>query len=352
MSDDDLDDFPVDPVFAALDLAEQQHKQGDLAAARATLEAVLDPSVPAVSQRLVVGKLARVEEAAGRPAVAEEYLRRLPGWPGLPHHDRAETCDRLAEFLDRRGRHADSLAAAAEGFGWRARLLDDEVLPFFGFPDGALLERVAAGRGPTRGESVLLWSFGPISVPEILDDSGRPVHGGLRCCRTFGPTADHTCWCGKHRGIAEQGTICQHCGVEVLSSQTRRWRTGHLKLPSPLFHPGWAPLARQLLGLAPGAPPPPELDAALDGINVYQLRDDVLHDGSPVARAFSEPGAFHPRHLAVTVVPVLPPEGVLPSGRSRDSVEAAYRELLVSAGQGPTARAQSALDAVFALFQP
>lgn len=79
---------------------------------------------------------------------------------------------------------------------------------------------------PTR--SPLLWSFG--RVTELSD---------LYAQRIFGPEKDLCCACGKHRGAASAGIVCDQCGVLVArdAQSCRRQRIGHIELACCCIHP-------------------------------------------------------------------------------------------------------------------
>nr|YP_009367395.1 beta' subunit of RNA polymerase [Sarcinofilum mucosum]ARK14429.1 beta' subunit of RNA polymerase [Sarcinofilum mucosum] len=71
----------------------------------------------------------------------------------------------------------------------------------------------------------------------------KPEKGGLFCERVFGPVKDFYCSCGKTatfpfgpaRDKANQ-KLCLVCGVEFISSQSRRSKMGYIKLISPVTH--------------------------------------------------------------------------------------------------------------------
>ena len=63
----------------------------------------------------------------------------------------------------------------------------------------------------------------------------KPEKGGLFCERVFGPVKDFHCSCGK--GPTEKNPeVCLTCGVQFLSSQSRRSKMGYIKLFSPVTH--------------------------------------------------------------------------------------------------------------------
>ncbi len=81
-------------------------------------------------------------------------------------------------------------------------------------------------------------SSGRILRPERLSQrTGRPERQGLHCAKTFGPTEDLRCLCGKYQGPEHSDTICEKCGVLCGASALREQRWGHLLSPVPLLHP-------------------------------------------------------------------------------------------------------------------
>ena len=64
----------------------------------------------------------------------------------------------------------------------------------------------------------------------------KPEKDGLFCERTFGPTKDFECYCGKYKRVRYKGIICDRCGVEVARSKVRRERMGHIRLAAPVSH--------------------------------------------------------------------------------------------------------------------
>jgi hypothetical protein len=82
------------------------------------------------------------------------------------------------------------------------------------------------------------WSFGQVKALR------RPAAGGweqrvgtLDDQRIFGPIRDFECACGKYRGPAYRGMICDRCGVKVTLPEERRRRFGHIDLPASIPHP-------------------------------------------------------------------------------------------------------------------
>ena len=86
-------------------------------------------------------------------------------------------------------------------------------------------------------EEILSWSKGEVKKPETINyHSMRPEPDGLFCQRTFGPSRDYECACGKYKRVKFRGLVCERCGVEVTDSKVRRERMGHIKLAIPVSH--------------------------------------------------------------------------------------------------------------------
>lgn len=86
-------------------------------------------------------------------------------------------------------------------------------------------------------EQIRGWSYGEVTKPETINyRTLKPERDGLFCERTFGPTKDFECNCGKYKRIRYKGIICDKCGVEVARSKVRRERMGHIELACPLGH--------------------------------------------------------------------------------------------------------------------
>jgi DNA-directed RNA polymerase subunit beta' len=64
----------------------------------------------------------------------------------------------------------------------------------------------------------------------------KPEVGGLFCERIFGPSKDWECSCGKYRGMANKGIVCEKCRVLVTRARVRRERMGHIELVRPVTH--------------------------------------------------------------------------------------------------------------------
>ena len=86
-------------------------------------------------------------------------------------------------------------------------------------------------------EQILQWSYGEVTKPETINyRTLKPEKDGLFCERTFGPTKDFECYCGKYKRVRYKGIICDRCGVEVARSKVRRERMGHIRLAAPVSH--------------------------------------------------------------------------------------------------------------------
>ena len=112
-------------------------------------------------------------------------------------------------------------------------------------------------------EQIIDWSYGEVTKPETINyRTLKPEKDGLFCERTFGPTKDFECYCGKYKRVRYKGIICDRCGVEVARSKVRRERMGHIRLAAPvrpyLVRQGYAQQARPSIGCIapdPGANP-------------------------------------------------------------------------------------------------
>jgi len=99
-------------------------------------------------------------------------------------------------------------------------------------------------------EQVRSWSYGEVTKPETINYRRlRPEMDGLFCERTFGPTRDWQCYCGKYKNIRYRGIICDKCGVEVTRSSVRRERMGHIELAAPVAHVWYTRRVPSYLGL-------------------------------------------------------------------------------------------------------
>ncbi|MBI1999115.1 MAG: DNA-directed RNA polymerase subunit beta' [Parcubacteria group bacterium] len=86
-------------------------------------------------------------------------------------------------------------------------------------------------------DNIRSWSHGEVMKAETINyRTGRAERGGLFDERTFGPSKDYECYCGKYRRIRYKNIVCEKCGVEVTRSIVRRERMGHIELASPVAH--------------------------------------------------------------------------------------------------------------------
>ena len=86
-------------------------------------------------------------------------------------------------------------------------------------------------------DKIRSWSYGEVKKPETINyRSFKPEKDGLFCAKIFGPTKDWECNCGKYKRMKHRGIVCDKCGVEVIQSQVRRERMGHIELAAPVAH--------------------------------------------------------------------------------------------------------------------
>lgn len=86
-------------------------------------------------------------------------------------------------------------------------------------------------------QQILAWSHGEVKKPETINyRTHRAEVDGLMDERTFGPTKNYECYCGKYKKIRYKGIVCDQCGVEVTTKRVRRERMGHIKLACPVTH--------------------------------------------------------------------------------------------------------------------
>src|SRR3954468_18451682 len=91
--------------------------------------------------------------------------------------------------------------------------------------------------GLATGDQIRAWSNGEVKKPETINyRTLKPEKDGLFCERTFGPTRDWACHCGKYTRGRVKGIICERCGVEVTRAKVRRERMGHIELAAPVTH--------------------------------------------------------------------------------------------------------------------
>ncbi len=81
------------------------------------------------------------------------------------------------------------------------------------------------------------WSRGEVKKPETINyRTFKPERDGLFCAKIFGPVKDFECNCGKYKRMKHRGVVCEKCGVEVIQSNVRRERLGHIELATPVAH--------------------------------------------------------------------------------------------------------------------
>jgi DNA-directed RNA polymerase subunit beta' len=86
-------------------------------------------------------------------------------------------------------------------------------------------------------ERIREWSRGEVKKPETINyRTFKPERDGLFCAKIFGPVKDFECNCGKYRRMKHRGIVCEKCGVEVIQSNVRRERLGHIELATPVAH--------------------------------------------------------------------------------------------------------------------
>lgn len=86
-------------------------------------------------------------------------------------------------------------------------------------------------------EKLREWSHGEVKKPETINyRTFKPERDGLFCAKIFGPTKDYECNCGKYKRMKHRGVVCEKCGVEVIRTDVRRERMGHIELASPVAH--------------------------------------------------------------------------------------------------------------------
>lgn len=86
-------------------------------------------------------------------------------------------------------------------------------------------------------EQIREWSYGEVKTSETINyRTSKPERDGLFCGRIFGPVVDYECICGKYKRMKHRGITCEKCGVEVIKSNVRRERLGHINLCVPIAH--------------------------------------------------------------------------------------------------------------------
>ena len=105
-------------------------------------------------------------------------------------------------------------------------------------------------------EQIRSWSYGEVTKPETINyRTLKPEKDGLFCEKTFGPTKDFECYCGKYKRVRYKGIVCDKCGVEVARSKVRRERMAHINLAAPVAHIWFSKGVPSRLGLLLDVPP-------------------------------------------------------------------------------------------------
>lgn len=77
---------------------------------------------------------------------------------------------------------------------------------------------------------------GQVTNPQTVNyKTLKPEKGGLFCERIFGPVKDFYCACGKQKTQVNP-KVCPICGVEFISSRSRRYKLGYIQFISPVTH--------------------------------------------------------------------------------------------------------------------
>nr|YP_010296420.1 RNA polymerase beta' subunit [Rhododendron calophytum]UFA49201.1 RNA polymerase beta' subunit [Rhododendron shanii]UMB51747.1 RNA polymerase beta' subunit [Rhododendron calophytum] len=103
--------------------------------------------------------------------------------------------------------------------------------------------------GLVSPEQISTWADKILSNGEIVGEvkkpytfhykTNKPQKDGLFCERIFGPIKSRICACGNSRGIGDKKEnlrFCEQCGVEFVTSWTRRYQMGYIKLARPVTH--------------------------------------------------------------------------------------------------------------------
>jgi DNA-directed RNA polymerase subunit beta' len=86
-------------------------------------------------------------------------------------------------------------------------------------------------------DQIMEWSYGEVTKAETINyRTFRSEPDGLFCEKIFGPTKNYECYCGKYKKIRYKGIVCDKCGVEVTTKDSRRERMGHINLAVPVTH--------------------------------------------------------------------------------------------------------------------
>ncbi|MCW5804066.1 MAG: hypothetical protein KIT31_16965 [Deltaproteobacteria bacterium] len=285
--------------------------------------------------RRVRSDQARLADQRGDHGRAEERFAAAIGAAraaGASHRlDLIAAQRELAGFYADRDRRADADAVTRAADAASREL----VFAYFAADRRPAVVRLAEGARPFTDAFVRELSHGAVTEPAALDPDGRPVPGGLHCCRIFGPLADDTCLCGSLSGPADHGRVCAICHVEAVAASVRTWRAGHIALPTPVLHPMWKALVLELLDTTAH-----DFLTRPDRKVIWRDRTYELFDDLP---------GVHPSELQAMLLdalPVVPPDG--PLALDRRLVDDAY--LAVMTGPTDAFQLQRAVDELFALL--
>lgn len=287
-----------------------------------------------VARYLTLLALAQLEGAEGNPAAAVARLRAaLALAKAGGARRRSDVIDALAKLVAQVG-GAEAAALSEELDAARLGLLE----AFYANDLRTPLQRLRADVLPVPGEDVRRLGRGQVTSGRTYEHDGKPVRGGLRCWRIFGPERDFECLCGKYQGGAGRGRRCENCGVEVVASTVRRERAAHVKLAAPVLHPRWREVVLGMLRTTE--------DAFLAGNNRgmawsarwVRAKDELT--AALVALPSQICGA-----MVLEVLPVFPPGAQLRVNRE------AYEQALGQAIEAATApEVQRAVDRLFVVF--
>lgn len=278
------------------------------------------------------GDLGLLHEAArelgellvGRDAIveAEAVLEDLP-----PLDEARETQALLEEVWRRLGSHIADDADEPDEPGE----MDRQLRAYITRPRN--LAQALVDGGLVSPDRIREWSYGELRESADLESQ-----------RIFGPVRSFWCACGRYRGRAYAGIVCRRCGVEVIHAASRRMRSGHIVLSTPVVHPWYAAAAAMLLGDAIDGMLVEELRVALLALDLDALVDALKREivTAPRAKIADAAGrrlalvdAFRtartqaytqPVHIILDILPVVPPHGEL--GCDRAPVRTAYARLL------------------------
>lgn len=109
---------------------------------------------------------------------------------------------------------------------------------------GSKNKREAIGIRMASPEKVLSWSYGEVTKAVTVNyKTQRAELDGLFCQKIFGPIKDYSCICtqgSKKNRYANRGSTCEKCGVDIVKSEVRRHRMGHISLKARMINPIFA----------------------------------------------------------------------------------------------------------------